>query len=106
MGPCLSPIKYDTTLDNYLNFKNLICESARIEPQSAIFLSALLRSNISEYAIQAIPMRLNRQMQFLICLLREIQIVRCRKKRLRYNGKYIGQKSGHSDAGLLQSLSA
>ena len=29
-----------------------------------------------------------------------------RKKRLRYNGKYIGQKSGHSDAELLQLPSA
>ena len=37
---------------NIVNFKNFICESARIEPPSAIFLSTLLRSDTSENAIK------------------------------------------------------
>ena len=61
-----------------VNFKNLIREFARTE--SAISLSALLRSDTFENAIKAIQMRSTWQMQFAICLLRKIYTVWCVQK--------------------------
>ena len=49
-------------LYNIVNFENLIRESARIEPLSAISLSILLRTSTSENAIEASKMRLKSQM--------------------------------------------
>ena len=67
-------------LYNIVNLKNLIRESAGIELPSAIFLSALLRRDTSESAIEAIQMRSKWQMLFVIRLLRKIWTVWCVQK--------------------------
>ena len=63
-----------------VSLSNLIRESVKIEPQSAILLSTLLRSDTSDNAIKAMQMRSKWQMQFIICLLRKIRAVWCMQK--------------------------